>query len=66
MQPEGPFHKGSPREENRPLGRPMRRWYNITKVNLTEMGSEGVGYFIWFTVMIIVCCCEHGVRLPVP
>jgi hypothetical protein len=46
MQSESPFHKNSPPEENRLLGRPILRWQDITKVGFNRIDLEAVGNFI--------------------
>jgi hypothetical protein len=43
MKPQSPFHKSTPPEENRPLGRPMRKWQDITKVCLNRNWFGGCG-----------------------
>jgi hypothetical protein len=67
MQTGGPLHKSSPPEENSPLGRPILRWQDITKVGLSRNWFGYCGLTLSdLQLGSLVGCYERVMRLPVP
>jgi hypothetical protein len=46
-------------EQKRPLGRRRRRWEDIIRTDLGEIGWEVV-HWIYLAQGLVVGCCEHG------
>jgi hypothetical protein len=47
-------------EGKRPLERPRRRWVNNIKMDLREIGWDGMDWMIWFRIGTSGGLCEHG------
>jgi hypothetical protein len=44
-------------EGKRPLGRPRSRWVNNIKIDLREIGWDGMD---WIDLALVEGSCEHG------
>jgi hypothetical protein len=51
-------------EGKRPLGRPRRRWVDNIKMNLREIGWDGVDWMDIAQDRHLDGSCEHGIEPP--
>jgi hypothetical protein len=49
-------------EGKRPLARPRRRWVDNIKMDLREIGWDGVELIGWIWLRIGTSSCEHGIE----